>query len=71
MRRISFSNIVGKIRKIRLYFSRTKGRFNPIKVGKFPTILLNKVEHLDPRFSDFFSFSLSFWIQVAGIFYAT
>ncbi len=42
------SKIVGKIRQIWLYLSRTKGRFDRIKVGKFPTILLNRVGHLDP-----------------------
>ena len=33
--------------QIRLYFSRAKGRFDPIKVGNFPTIWLNKLGHLD------------------------
>ena len=42
------SKIVRKIRLIRLYLSRTKDCFDPIKVGKIPTILPNKVGHLDP-----------------------
>ena len=42
------SKNVGKIRRIRLYLSRTKGRFDRTKVRKFPTISLNKVGHLDP-----------------------
>ena len=42
------SKNVGIIRQVRLYLSRTKDRFDRIKVGKFPTILLNKVGHLNP-----------------------
>ncbi len=39
---------VSKIFGIRLYLSRTNGRFDRIIVGKFPTVLVNKVGHLDP-----------------------
>ncbi len=41
------SKIVGKVRQIRLCLSQAEGLFDPIKVGKIPTILPNKVGHLD------------------------
>ena len=52
--------------KIRLYLSRAKGRFNRIKVGNFPTILLNKVGHLDPG-SLMWSCDQSHWVLLSAL----